>query len=183
MGLLTALESEGVTISIDGDGTAYYALTVSGVPSSTADIVESDSGIRVRREYLDREGNPVDVSGLEQNDVIIVHITVAPEAENLKNVIIVDMLPAGLEIENPRLGRDVHLDWTDPQTLTPDYMDICDDRMILFASFSDTGEYHFYYAARAVTVGSFTLPPIKAECMYDPAINSTSGAGKIVVKE
>lgn len=183
LGLLTALESEGVTISIDGDGTAYYALTVSGVPSSTADIVESDSGIRVRREYLDREGNPVDVSGLEQNDVIIVHITVAPEAENLKNVIIVDMLPAGLEIENPRLGRDVHLDWTDPQTLTPDYMDICDDRMILFASFSDTGEYHFYYAARAVTVGSFTLPPIKAECMYDPAINSTSGAGKIVVKE
>lgn len=179
--LSAALASGSVTLTTEGEGTAYYALTIGGVPVSPVGIEESDRGIKVRREYLDRDGNPIDMTAIRQGDVIVVHISVAPEVENLKNVIIVDMLPAGLEIENPRLRRDVHLTWTNPQTLTPDYMDVRDDRMILFASFRETGEYHFYYAVRAITVGDFSLPPIKAECMYDPAVNSLSGSGSITV--
>jgi uncharacterized protein YfaS (alpha-2-macroglobulin family) len=62
-------------------------------------------------------------------------------------------------------------------------MDVRDDRMILFTDFYWTGEYHFYYALRAVTEGSFVLPPIKAECMYDPAVYSMSGQGSVRVRE
>ena len=38
------------------------------------------------------------------------------------------------------------------------------------------------FVARAVTRGEFKLPPIHAECMYDPAIWSTRGAGVVRVK-
>jgi uncharacterized protein YfaS (alpha-2-macroglobulin family) len=179
----SALSAGRVTLGISGNGTAYYALTASGVPLSPTEISESDRGIRVRRELLDRDGNPVDLDNIHQGDVVIAHIAVSPEVENLENVVIVDMLPAGLEIENPRLGRDVYLPWAETDSLTPDYMDVRDDRMILFTDFYWTGEYHFYYALRAVTEGSFVLPPIKAECMYDPAVYSMSGQGSVRVRE
>lgn len=182
-GLASALTADGATIEMKGEGTAYYALTVSGVPLSPAEVKESDKGIKVRREYLTRDGKPVDVTALRQGDVIIAHITVTPIITGLENVVIVDMLPAGLEIENPRLQRDTHLTWTETDILSPDYMDIRDDRMILFATFRNTRQHHFYYAVRAVTVGEFTLPPITAECMYDPSVSSVSGAGSVTVKE
>lgn len=179
----SALSAGRVTLEIHGEGTAYYALTVSGVPLSPEEVPESDRGIRVRREILDRDGNRVDLDNIRQGDVMIAHIAISPEAESLENVVIVDMLAAGLEIENPRLGRDVHLPWAETNLVTPDYMDIRDDRVILFASFHDTREYHFYYAVRAVTEGSFAMPPIKAECMYDPAVYSMSGQGSVRVRE
>lgn len=179
----SALSAGRVKLDISGNGTAYYALTVSGVPLSPKEVSESDKGIRVRRELLDRDGDPVDLENIHQGDVMIAHITVSPEAENLENVVIVDMLPAGLEIENPRLGRDVYLPWAETDLLSTDYMDIRDDRMILFTSFYWTGEHHFYYAVRAVTEGTFALPPIKAECMYDPAVYSMSGQGSVRVRE
>ncbi len=137
----------------------------------------------MKREFLTRDGESIDLDAVQQGDVIIAHISVTPQSENLDNVIIVDILAAGLEIENPRLGRDVYLPWAQTQNLKPDYMDIRDDRLVLFASFDGTSEYHFYYAVRAVTSGSFTLPPIKAECMYDPSIHSTSGKGSVTVKK
>ena len=37
------------------------------------------------------------------------------------------------------------------------------------------------YLARAVTPGIYVLPPLRAECMYDIAINGIAGAGTVTV--
>ena len=60
-------------------------------------------------------------------------------------------------------------------------MDIRDDRLLLFTSLRKAGTYQFYYALRAVTCGEFFLPPIKAECIYDPEIQSVAGSGSFTV--
>lgn len=60
-------------------------------------------------------------------------------------------------------------------------MDIRDDRLLLFTSLRKAGTYRFYYALRAVTCGEFFLPPIKAECIYEPEIQSAAGSGILSV--
>jgi len=62
-------------------------------------------------------------------------------------------------------------------------MDIRDDRLILFTSLGKRSARAFYYTARAVTRGSFVLPNVQAEAMYDPTILSLSGAGRLEVVE
>ena len=40
----------------------------------------------------------------------------------------------------------------------------------------------YQYAVRAVTKGTFSLPPVAAECMYNPGVRSLNGAGRIEIR-
>ena len=55
-----------------------------------------------------------------------------------------------------------------------------DDRMIVIGDLS-AGVGRYVYTCRAVTPGTFALPPAHAECMYDLGTNSLSGAGTFTV--
>ena len=91
------------------------------------------------------------------------------------------MLPAGFEIENPRLESRAGIPWMRDKGFKPDYMDIRDDRIIFFGTFKRNQPQKIYYALRAVTRGEFTLPPVSAEAMYDPAKSSVASNGTIKV--
>jgi uncharacterized protein YfaS (alpha-2-macroglobulin family) len=65
-------------------------------------------------------------------------------------------------------------------TATPDYTDIRDDRMNLYLTLTEK-EIVYYYTTRAVTVGQFSVPSIRAEAMYDEEKYSLSGAGSMKV--
>lgn len=169
-----------ITVKLEGDGECNYYLKSSGLSTRT-DLPEKSNGLQVTREYLDRHGNPVDLNKIRQGDLLIARITIKPEQPNLEHVGIIDLLPAGLEIENPRLESRESISWLARDTVRPDYMDVRDDRLILFVSLPKVRTYHFYYALRAVTCGEFILPSIKAECMYAPEIASFSSSGAIRV--
>jgi uncharacterized protein YfaS (alpha-2-macroglobulin family) len=130
---------------------------------------------------LNEQGIPVDYSSFKQGDLVIAKITVKALAENLDNVAVVDMLPAGLEIENPRLQSRKGVDWIGKKAYQPMYLDIRDDRLIMYGDFRYGREVTFYYGLRAVTEGTFILPPIQAEAMYAPMKASVASSGKVVV--
>jgi uncharacterized protein YfaS (alpha-2-macroglobulin family) len=136
----------------------------------------------VRRQFLNRDGLPVSPTGIRQNDLVVVKITLqaADAAGEVKNVAITDLLPAGLEIENPRLGpqRDVK---GLQEASTPDYLDVRDDRINLFTTASATPKT-FYYLARAVSKGTFKLGPVSADAMYNAEYHSYNGAGVVRVR-
>ena len=92
------------------------------------------------------------------------------------------MLPAGFEIENPRLQSRKGVAWIGRKAYQPMYMDIRDDRMIIFGNFRLGQTRKFYYGLRAVTAGNFILPPIRGEAMYAPSKASVASSGKIVIK-
>ena len=169
-----------VTVKVEGDGECYYYLKSSGL-STRADLPEQSNGIQVTREFFDRHGNPLDLNKIRQGDLIVARISIRPEQPKLEHVGIIDLLPAGLEIENPRIESRESISWLTRETIRPDYMDVRDDRLILFFSLPKAQTYHFYYALRAVTCGEFILPSIKAECMYAPEISSFSSSGAIRV--
>jgi hypothetical protein len=169
-----------VTINVQGTGTCYYYWKAFGILAE-GEVKEFDQELVVKRKYLTSEGKPLDYNQFHQGDLVVAEITCKALTEDLDNVVIADLLPAGFEIENPRLGSRAGIPWIKDTDFRPDYMDIRDDRMILFAHLSKQREVKFYYAIRVVNIGDFVLPAISAEAMYDPAKASVSSSGRVRV--
>jgi uncharacterized protein YfaS (alpha-2-macroglobulin family) len=119
---------------------------------------------------------------VKQNSLVVVKITAVTDVDRLENVAISDLLPAGFEIENPRLVETNQYNFIKNPS-TPDYVDIRDDRINYYTSFINTRERVFYYLVRAVTKGEFQYAPISAEAMYDGNYYSASGRGVLKVVE
>ncbi len=169
-----------VKIEIQGQGTCYYAWRAEGIPSRL-NIDEFDHDLMVRRHYLNEQGIPADYSNFKQGELIVGKITIKAMTEALENVAIVDMLSAGLEIENPRLQSRRGVDWIGERSWQPKYIDIRDDRLILYGDVPYGREVTFYYGLRAVSEGTFILPPVQAEAMYAPMKASVASSGKITI--
>jgi uncharacterized protein YfaS (alpha-2-macroglobulin family) len=167
-----------VELTLTGPGAAFASVTVEGIKPGV--MPPKSAGLDVKREYLDRNGAALDPATLSQGDLVVTKITVTvPGSARIENLAVVDLLPAGLEIENPRLSDEAAAPWMRDRAV-PDYMDIRDDRIVLFTSGSDN--IVFYYTARAVSAGDFVLPNVHAEAMYDPSVHAWSGGGKLSVK-
>jgi alpha-2-macroglobulin len=163
-----------------GPGLLYYVARAEGVPPA-ADIAEEDKGLSVRREFLDASGAPLNIAELHQGDLVVVKITLSTQDRTLDNIAIEELLPAGLEIENPNLVTTQPLPWIREKSDYAVHRDIRDDRLLLFTG-QLSGTSVFYYAARAVTPGRFVVPAVTASCMYDPEIRSTSGRTNAIVE-
>ena len=94
---------------------------------------------------------------------------------------LVDKLPAGFEIENPRLAADAIPSDALTSSVTPEHMDVRDDRMVLAFDKLDKGRHTYHYIVRAVTPGEYDYPAAQAECMYDAAIRGRSAAQTITI--
>ncbi|UFH55148.1 alpha-2-macroglobulin [Spirosoma sp. KNUC1025] len=167
-----------LNLQVNGTGNAYYFAQVEGVPV-TGKIPEEDNGLRVRREYLTRDGQPV--NEIRQNDLVVVKITLtSTNGLNVENVVVTDLLPAGLEVENPRLTEPRDMTWIKNPS-TPEHFDLRDDRINFYTTASGT-QQTFYYLARAVSKGRFLVGPVSADAMYNAEYRSYHGAGTVMVR-
>ena len=105
------------------------------------------------------------------------HVLAGDAAGEVKNVAITDLLPAGLEIENPRIGA---LRWA-KNAATPNYLDVRDDQINLFTTATNKPR-SFYYLCRAVSKGTFKLGPVNADAMCNAEYHSYNGAGVVRVR-
>lgn len=201
---LTAYLDKMVKIKVNGNGNYYYFLEQSGV-SADGKITEEDKYLKVRRAYFTRDGREITNNTFKQNDLIVVRISIeAQYATTIENVAITDMLPAGFEIENMRLGQMPPVKWIreiadaeskknrseddgdESETVKYkqpfDYVDIRDDRMNMFTSVGQVRK-NFYYMVRAVSPGVFQLGPVQADAMYDGTYHSYNGSGVVRVTQ
>ncbi|AMR28779.1 hypothetical protein A0257_17880 [Hymenobacter psoromatis] len=170
-----------VRVQPSGAGALYYFWQAQGV-SVTGRVPEEDHYLKVRRYFATRDGKTLSQSTFQQNDLVLVVIALqsGDAAGEVKNVAITDLLPAGLEIENPRLG--VQRDLPALANLAqPDYLDVRDDRLNIFTTATPQVKL-FAYLARAVSKGTFKLGPVSAEAMYNGEYRSVSGAGVVRVR-
>jgi len=170
-----------IKISMQGEGKVFYSIILEGIRKDGKIRIE-DKNLSVRRQFFDRFGNPISMEGIKQNSLVIVRIIVKCDIDNLDNVAITDLLPAGFEIENPRLTESSQYAFTKDAS-TPAYVDIRDDRINYYINFYHSHEQKFYYLVRAVTKGEFNYAPIVSEAMYDGDYYSASGGGKVTVIE
>ena len=163
-----------LAIETNGEGPVSLCVQTTGLTKNPPE--ETDRLIQVRRKWLGRDGRRLDSQQIKVGDLIVAEVDLKSLGKShVENVAIVDSLPGGLEIENPRLR-------TSDQTLESapaDHVQFLDDRVVLFAT-ARPGETVFRYALRAVVAGSFAAPPIQASCMYNESIRSVHGTGRRV---
>lgn len=175
------IANQQVTIQTSGSGSVYYFWEVSGIDISEK-IKEEDSHLKVRKQFYDRSGKMISPSSINQNDLLVVRITLSVSEYNssVENVAATDLLPAGFEIENPRISAVPDLNWI-KDAAPYDYMDIRDDRITFFCT-ATASPKNFYYVVRAVSKGLYHMGPVSADAMYNAEYHSYWGAGKVVVR-
>lgn len=167
-----------IDITSSGKGSLYVTVTTTGL--LTAEHVKPyDRQLQVRRTWTDRNGQAIDPAALKVGDLVQVEVTLKGAGhEEIDNVAVVDALPGGMEVENPRLATSAK-DAGD-EASPADHVEFLDDRVVLFAT-AEWQERRFRYALRVVTAGSFIVPPIQASCMYNAGYASVNGGGKATV--
>jgi uncharacterized protein YfaS (alpha-2-macroglobulin family) len=177
-----AADLETLVIRHSGPGDLYLTIETEGFPAKPTMSAES-AGLSVERRYLTLEGRPV--QNFHLRDLVVVELAVTPTQNVvLDNVAVEDRLPAGLEIQNPRLGEGPLLTWIDRnRRWTPEYVDVRDDRIVVFGRLPGAGTRSYYYLVRVVTPGEFFQPAASAQAMYRPEIRGQTDVGRLTVGE
>ena len=197
--------SAGKTTSIDGKGSAiqsidtgdlarglklvnhhkdklFIELVLSGYPEKLPPDKKDE--FFLNREIYDAKGANVGQRSLNVGESVIVKLTVSAR-RFIGNGMVIDRIPAGLEIENSNLvqgeglasqdigGVQVASAMSDPRI---QHVEFRDDRFVVAARLG--GVMNFFYRARVVTPGKFVMPPLYAEDMYHPNVYGLQSFGQ-----
>lgn len=169
-------------VSNAGPSRVFLNVIASGFPATNS-VRAAAHGVSVERRYYTRDHKPIDPTrGIPVGETVIAELRIVPAGGadvELGNVVVEDLFPAGLE---PRIGaKTPNCDWIEAAAnVWVDHAEVRDDRLVLFAK-SVKGPKSYFYAMAAVSAGSYVVPPVQTECMYQPAINGVSQSGTIRV--
>ncbi len=155
----------GILIEAQGSGQGCYSWSITGNPKSQPKPERRN--ISVECAYFDDKGNGIDLSGPVQHGSIIQAVITVKPSMALSNVALSYLLPAGFELENPRIYEGEN-----PSSVVND---VRDDRLILFFG-SLRRETSYGFKMRAVTRGTFSVPQLSAFGMYDSSVRFTGTA-------
>ena len=122
---------------------------------------------------------------MKRGDTIVVEIEVSPVPDpktTLEDVVVDELLPAGLE---PSLGSLESIPWAKiegDRRLPLVHREVRDDRLVLFAR-PFSGRRVFRYTAQAVSSGDFALPPLQVSEMYRPSRNGRTAPARLLIAE
>ena len=183
--LVRASEYKNLTIDIPQSAAGLFLMMSSDGVRPGRDYKTGGNGMSVSRTYKTLDSTEVDLTKgtLHLGDLVFVEVEIEnTSGATIQNIALVDRLPAGFEIENPRLGRATKPDWVkDAEQWGADFMNMRDDRLEAFGSLPPHTSKKLVYTVRAVTAGKFTMPPIEAEAMYDATLWARSKGGTVVV--
>ncbi|HEV7258124.1 MAG TPA: alpha-2-macroglobulin [Bosea sp. (in: a-proteobacteria)] len=178
-----ALERKPLTVANPGPASAQAVITVSGIP--TAPEPALNQGFGLERVIYTMKGERADPARLRQNERYVVALTVTEPASRYGRLLLVDPVPAGLEIENANLteGASVAgLDWLKLE-VSPVHTEARDDRYV--AAFerpvgtTNKLVYTVAYIARAVSPGRYVAPAAVIEDMYRPDLFGRTAFGTV----
>ena len=90
-----------VAVANQGDGNVQAVISVSGAPLTPEPAAEE--GFKIERKYYTLDGEAADPSKSRQNQRFVVVLKMTEPQPQFGRVIVADYLPAGFEIDNPRL--------------------------------------------------------------------------------
>ncbi|VVO40975.1 alpha-2-macroglobulin family protein [Pseudomonas fluorescens] len=170
-----ALLASPLSLHNEGGEPVYQQLTLSGYPLKAP--VAGGENLSIRREYLGMSGQPLNLKALASGDLVLVHLAVSAK-QRVPDALVVDLLPAGLELENQNLAQSAASlenasskvkEWRESmQNASLKHQEFRDDRYVAAMNLDGYGTTHLLYLARAVTPGTYRVPPPQVESMYRP---------------
>ena len=188
----------GYAIRNNGPHDLWRTVTLTGAPATSPPAISA--GFTLIKTYYTLDGKPLEPSHLRQNDRFIISLTGQANDDEDHRAVLVDMLPAGWEID--ALISDDSSDYTflGPLSKTRT-MEARDDRFV--AAFNlgrgwgdydawrqnnntpqlDPDQFAVAYLVRLVTPGQFILPEAVVSDMYRPAEMARTAAGTTTVAQ
>jgi uncharacterized protein YfaS (alpha-2-macroglobulin family) len=185
----------GLRIGNTSTGLLYVELSLAG--NSIQNPPPRNDVIELNRTMYSADGRVIAGRPLQTGETVVVHIAAKAKSE-IGNALIVDRIPAGLEIENLNLVKGEQLGTVMIAGVNPaekmadrhiQHVEFRDDRFVAAVRFdassflfggAERGTVHLFYRARVVTPGEFVKPALYAEDMYRPNSFGVWGGGEML---
>lgn len=171
-----ALAASAVTN--EGKGSLYVQRTLIGYPEQAP--TRLSQGISVTRSWFNSDGQRFAPTKVKVGDLVVVRLNVSSESA-VPDALLVEMVPAGFELENPALGNSIKLEelsiegkpaWQSEWNDYLKHQEFRDDRYTAALDLSAGSNQQLVYLMRAVTPGRYQVPPTQVEDMYRPEIRA-----------
>lgn len=157
---------------------------VTTVASPREPLPAGGDGFTIQRTYYKLDGTETNITEAKQNERFVVVLNITEQNTWPSRILVSDLLPAGFEIDNPGLVNSASLEnfgWL-PQTEAA-HLEFRNDRFV--AAFNRSGSEDrsiaLAYVVRAVTPGTYTLPPATVEDMYRPQFSARTATGMMEI--
>ena len=176
-------------LSITATDPLYVALSVDGYP--VAPPAPDSDPIEVQRQWYGMDGKPVKPEALQVGSLLLTHLMVSSSTD-INDALVVDLLPAGFELENTNLQTNeslegLQLEGMDKPVLellsssVPRTQEFRDDRYVAALPLKAKTRHHLFYLTRVVSTGKFSVPPTYVEDMYRPELNGVGATPAAMV--
>ncbi|TNI97808.1 alpha-2-macroglobulin [Aeromonas veronii] len=166
------------TVTNEGKGSLYVQRTLVGYPEQAPSRISK--GMSVTRSWFNSDGQPFDPAKVKMGDLVVVRLNVSSESA-VPDALLVEMVPAGFELENPALGNSIKLEelsiegkpaWQSEWNDYLKHQEFRDDRYTAALDLSEGSNQQLVYLMRAVTPGRYQVPPTQVEDMYRPELRA-----------
>lgn len=165
--LPTQSGTQNVAVENLNDGILYAQLILRGQPTAGNEVAqESDLALEVN--YLDSEGNALDVIQLEQGTDFVAEVRITnpnTRAMTYDELALTQIFPSGWEILNSRVDG-----FGTQQSSLPEYRDVRDDRVYSYFDLSPKRPQIYTVQLNAAYQGRYYLPAVQCSAMYDESI-------------
>lgn len=184
---LTGEQLSGLQVTNTGAGNLYLRLDSTGYLQQAPQ--PSSNVLHIERHFLDAKGNKRELSTLKSGELVMVWLDVWAD-KNVPDALVVDLLPAGFELENQNLSdssanladssNEVQGLLTQMQQADIQHLEFRDDRFVAALALSEAQHATLVYLARAVTPGRYTVPVPQVESMYVPQWRATGASTDVL---
>ena len=172
-----ALAAKGITIENKGSNPLWVEVEAGGFPLKAP--APSSDKMLIERKWFRPDGKPWSGGTLKVGDMLLVRLK-ASAPQRIEDAMIVDHIPAGLEVENLNLSQGPQAGEFEVEGINLanamasqaiKHREFRDDRFV--AAVRLQGEpLHLFYMLRVVTPGRFAVPGTFGEDMYRPGIRA-----------
>lgn len=171
------ISSQGSKLSISKKGTGQIYSTLSMNAFLTdRNVKPVNHGISINREYVNAKGSDYSIG---VGDTVLVRLTVEGLGTEENYAVVDDQLPAGLIPINETFKNQQYD--KDPYNFYYSYYgvsnrEVTENGMVLSLYQMYAGKQTYTYKARAISEGTFSVPPATVQLMYTPEIYARTGA-------
>ncbi|HWA92928.1 MAG TPA: alpha-2-macroglobulin [Rhizomicrobium sp.] len=182
----------GLNFLNKGDAAVWRTTSVQGTPALPLPAMAN--GFTLNKQVWTMAGTPADLSNVHQNDRLMVVLSGQMPNNYYHQMGMIDLLPAGLEVEMSLSGDDGKpYAWLG----SLNYLSMSDSRDDRYVAAFDIGSqyrsndpkkpeptpsFRVAYVVRAVTTGTFVMPAGVVEDMYAPGVMARTSMGSVTIK-
>ncbi|SOE18802.1 hypothetical protein SAMN05877838_3745 [Hoeflea halophila] len=177
---LSGEEIRDKPLTIVNQGSDPVDAVVTTIAAPVQPLSAGGNGFEINRSYYTLDGQPASISSVRQNERFLVVLQMREINAWTSRVVVTDLLPAGVVIDNPRLVGSAELGnfpWLGE--ISASHAEFRSDRFMAAFDRRSTSNRDFVaaYVVRAVTPGIYTHPAAVVEDMYRPELAARTATG------